>query len=175
MADPTIADVMQAYARGAVAYARRHLDVTLDFSERSLEDVDRVLAEYSRGELILPDNLSDTEREDLWVFCKMIGGYVGEVIIRNIGGQWHTKDLGGGAEEIRLKTSRAEGSPPDAVWRALTEPYKPIVSYYRALRMVLGHGEESTECGIRTVRLPPLCDQPRVQAGSGKRPWWKFW
>jgi hypothetical protein len=33
MADVTIADVMQAYANDAVVYARRRLNVTLDFSD----------------------------------------------------------------------------------------------------------------------------------------------
>jgi hypothetical protein len=171
MADVTIADVMQAYANDAVAYVHRRLNVTLDFSERSLEDVDRVLADYGKGDLLVPDKLSDAQREDLWVFCKMMGGYVGEVIIRNIGGQWQMNDIGDGAASVKLiTTGGVEGSPPDAVWRALTEPYKAIVSYYRSLRAILGHGEETTENGIRTVRLPPLSDQPPRQRVSEERP-----
>jgi len=160
MPDVTIADVMQAYANDALAFAKRRRDVTLDFSERSLEDVDQLLAGYMPPGLIVPDHLSETEREDLWILCKMVGGYVGEVIIRNIGGEWQMKDTGDGSASIKLITGGVEGSPPEAIWRALTEPYKSVVSYYRGLRAILGHGEESTLDGIRTIRVPPLSNQP---------------
>ncbi len=172
MSDVTIADVMRAYANDALSYAKRRFDVTLDFSERSLEDVDRILADYAKAGFVVPDNLSDAEREDLWVFCKTMGGYVGEVIIRNLGGDWQTKDVGEGAASVKLVTTGGvEGSPPDAVWRALTEPYKAIVSYYRGLRAILGHGVETVENGIRRVRLPPLSAQPPKQpTDAEKRP-----
>ncbi len=161
MADVKITDVMQAYANDALVYAKRRFDVTLDYSERSLEDVDRILADYTKAGLVVPDSLSAAEKDDLWIFCKMIGGYVGEVIIRNIGGEWQTKALNDGALSIKLAVKGGvEGSPPDSVWRAVTEPYKAIVSYYRGLKTVLGYGEETIERGIRTVRLPPLSAEP---------------
>jgi hypothetical protein len=177
MSDVTIADVMRAYAIDAVDYAKRRFDVTLDYSERSLEDIERILADYTGSGLLVPDDLSDAEREELWMFCKMMGGYVGEVIIRNIGGEWQMKDMSGGAASIKLvSTGGVEGAPPEAIWRALTEPYKSIVSYYRGLRAILGHGNETIENGIRTIRLPPLSAQPPKQAsGVRKRPWWRIW
>jgi hypothetical protein len=169
MSDVTIADVMRAYAADALSYARRRFDVTLDYSERSLEDVDRILADYTKSGPLVPDDLTDAEREDLWILCKMMGGYVGEVIIRNIGGDWQTRDLGEGAVSIKLVTTGGvEGSPPEAVWRVLTEPYKAVVSYYRGLRAVLGHGHETTEDGVRTVRLPPLSTQPPARASDAE-------
>jgi hypothetical protein len=160
MPEVTLADVVRAYARDAVAYAERRSDIALDYSERSLEGVGRILAECTKTGLLVPDDLSAAEREELWTFCKMVGGYVGEVIIRNLGGEWQTKELGGGATAIKLVTAGVEDSPPEAVWRALTEPYKAIVSYCRGLRVILGHGEETVEDGIRTVRLPPLSARP---------------
>jgi hypothetical protein len=160
MSDVTITDVMRAYARDAVSYARRQFDVNLDFSEKSLEHVDRILAERTKSGLLVPDNLSEAEREDLWTFCKMMGGYVGEVIIRNIGGQWQTKDLAEGGQGIQLiSAGDIKGSPPEFIWRAITEPFKAVASYYRTLRAILGHGHETIENGIRTVRLPPLSAQ----------------
>ncbi len=177
MSDVTIADVMRAYAGDAVAYAERRFDLTLDFSERSLEDVDRILSAYRNSGLLVPDDLPDAEREELWNFCKMLGGYVGEVIIRNIGGEWQTKEVGEGAASISLVINGgAEGAPPEAVWRTLTEPYKGIASYYRGLRAVLGHGEETIEGGVRTVHLPPLSTRPPGRASeTGRRSWWRFW
>lgn len=177
MSDVTIADVMRAYANDALDYAKRRFDVILDFSERSLEDIDLILADYNNSRLLVPDNLSAAEREELWLFCKMMGGYVGEVIIRNIGGEWQMKDMSEGAASIKLvSTGGVEGSPPEAIWRALTEPYKAIVSYYRGLRAILGHGNETIANGIRTIRLPPLSVQPPKQAsGVTKRTWWKIW
>jgi hypothetical protein len=160
MADVTIADVMRAYANDAVTYAQRTGKARLDFSERSLEDVDHILAEQVKCGLLVPDALSESGRNELWGFCKMMGGYVGEVIIRNIGGDWQTKDLEDGASRVVLVTAGVAGSPPEAVWRVLTEPYKAIVSYYRGLRAVLGHGEERHEGGFRSVRLPPLSTEP---------------
>jgi hypothetical protein len=151
---------MRAYACDAVSYAEQRLGMTLDYSEQSLEDVDRIVAEYSKGGMLDPDQLSVAEREDLWAFCKMLGGYVGEVIIRNLGGEWQTKEMDDGSIAVQLVTAGVTGSPPEAVWRALAEPYKAIVSFYRGLRAILGHGEQTMDNGIKTVRLPPLSAQP---------------
>jgi hypothetical protein len=155
----TIADVMRAYANDAVAYALRAGKGHLDFSERS-EDVDQLLAEKVKSGLLVPDALSESERNELWGFCKMMGGYVGEVIIRNIGGDWQTEGLEDGAAHVVLVVAGVRGSPPEAIWRALTEPYRGIASYYRCLRVVLGHGEERFEGGFRSVQLPPLSAEP---------------
>jgi hypothetical protein len=155
-----IANVMRAYANDAVAYADDRLGIALDYSEQSLESVDRIVAESTKSGLLVPGDLSAAEREELWAFCKMLGGYVGEVIVRNLGGEWQTNEMDDGATTVKLVTAGVSGSPPEAVWRALTEPYQGIVSYYRGLRAILGHGEETIVNGIRTVRLPPLSAQP---------------
>jgi hypothetical protein len=172
VSEVTIGDVMRAYAEDAVDYGQRRMNITLDFSERSLEDVDRIIANWNNGDLVVPDELADAEREDFWVFCKIMGGYVGEVIIRNIGGEWRTTDIGDGAASVKiLVTGDIEGSPPEAVWRALTEPFKAMASYYRGLKAILGHGQQTTENGIRTVHLPPLSDKPPNQGGREQRSW----
>ncbi|MBI5597623.1 MAG: hypothetical protein HY928_16155 [Elusimicrobia bacterium] len=84
--DHELSDTMRAYAASAMDYAEARFDVALDYSERSLEDVDRILAEWTRSGLVNPERLSDGEREGLRAFCETIGGYVGEVAIRNMGG-----------------------------------------------------------------------------------------
>ena len=107
----------------------------------------------------------------------MIGGYVGEVIIRNIGGSWQMKEIDDKSSSVALLAAgRVQGSPPQAVWRALTEPYKGMATYYRTLMVALGRGDESLQDGIRMVKLPPLSDQaPDKKSHAKQKPWWKFW
>jgi hypothetical protein len=161
----TIADVMRAYAADAVNYAKRQYGLDLDYSEASLEHVDRMLGDRRQGAVIVPEKLSAQEQKDLWTYCKMIGGYVGEVIIRNQGGTWQTKEIDSGSSSVKLMAAgKIEGSPPDSVWRTLTEPHRCMVSYYRSLRAILGHGEKRTEGGVEVIKLPPLSN--KSQDGS---------
>ena len=44
MTEPTISDVMQAYAQDAVDLARERFHTNLDFSESSIEQVEKILA-----------------------------------------------------------------------------------------------------------------------------------
>ncbi len=177
MAEVTIADVMQAYAADAVIFAKRRFDMDLDFSEHSLCDIDRILAERTAAGLLSPDTLDESEQEEVWTFCKMLGGYVGEVIIRNLGGTWQMKEIDSNTASVGLLAAgRIETSPPDMIWRALTEPYKSIASNYRTLLAILGRGEQSIANGTRIVKLPPLSKLP-PESGSkrSQKPWWKFW
>ncbi|MBI5597625.1 MAG: hypothetical protein HY928_16165 [Elusimicrobia bacterium] len=135
--DYAVSDAMRAYAATAMDYAEARFDITLDYSERSLEDVDRILAVWMRSGLVDPERLCEEERQGLWTFCKTMGGYVGEVVIRNIGGSWRAEPLREDAVAALLVTDAgAHASPPDAVWRTLTEPLKSVASYYRALKSV---------------------------------------
>src|SRR5437868_2866427 len=102
MSKPTIADVMREYANGAVAYAKRVHGVDLNYSEKSLDDVDAIIATRIASGLIVPDELPASEREELWTFCKVLGGYVGEVILRNLGGAWEMQDAGDGSGTVSL-------------------------------------------------------------------------
>jgi hypothetical protein len=172
MSEPGIADVMKAYADGAVAFAQRKYEVRLDFSEASLEDLDRILADRIKDGLVDAANLTAEQEDEVWVFCKLLGGYVGEVIIRNIGGHWIMKRTAQGSSTVALLAKGGvEGSPPQAIWKALTEGNKPMASYYRTLRVALGHGTPTMKDGVRSVSLPPLSREvpptpPPGQAGT---------
>jgi hypothetical protein len=175
MASVTIAHVMQGYATDAVAYAKRHFQINLDYSENSLRDIDHILSDYIESGFIDPDKLTPAKRDEFWTFCKMMGGYVGEVIIRNLGGTWKMKEIDDKSSSIDLLvTDRLEGSPPQAVWRALTEPYKSIATYYRTLIVLLGQGDQVPDRGPKIVHLLPLSDKP-PEAGKEQKPWWRFW
>ena len=84
----TISDVMRAYALEAEQMAHRELGVTLNYAEDSLQHVNLLLsARFVNGPIIEP-RLDKSEEEAMRQFCKVIGGYFGEVVIRNIGGNW---------------------------------------------------------------------------------------
>ncbi|GEM_PF-3528420 len=54
-------------------------DVTLDYSPQSLSDLDKIITEFSK--IGLPET-------QIHPALNMFGLYLGEVIIRNIGGRW---------------------------------------------------------------------------------------
>ena len=66
-----------AYAEQAVAAARA-FDAKLDYSERSLRDLEAILARLAGAPA--PSDLTET--------CKMWGSYLGEVVRRRFGGDW---------------------------------------------------------------------------------------
>jgi hypothetical protein len=52
-----------------------------------------------------------------------------------------------------------KGSPPDSVWRTLTEPFRSMTSYDRTLLAILNRGHGRTEGGVKITKLPPLSSQ----------------
>ena len=91
----------------------------------------------------------------------MIGGYVGEVIVRNVGGSWALRPLDGGGESVVVEHGTIHGRPPDAVWEAVTTRSKRMTSYYRTLLVAIGRGTRSESGGATQVSLPPLSTVPR--------------
>lgn len=178
MGDPeqvTIADVMRAYAADTVTHAKSRYGIDLDYSEASLEEIDRMLGDRMGGAPIEPDKLTSEEREELWVYCKMIGGYVGEVVVRNLGGAWQVEEIDSENSAVTLMAAeKIKGSPPESVWRTLTEPYRSMVSYYRTLRAILGQGEERIEQGMKVIKVPAL-SAATPKSELGRKSWWKFW
>lgn len=73
-----IGRMMQDYAEQAVLLARQ-LQVELDYSEQSLEQVDRLLERWHEQRESEPQ-LDEMSR--IW------GGYLGEVVRRRFGGEW---------------------------------------------------------------------------------------
>lgn len=178
MPRPTIADVMREYAKGAVAYATRVYGMDLNYSEQSLIDIDAIIAKRIASGLVVPDDLPASEREELWTFCKLLGGYVGEVILRNLGGAWEAQTEDDGSATVSVVVGGIRGSPPEAIWKAHAEESKSIASYYRTLRVAMGHGERtSTPGGPTNVTLPPLSAEARPDRDTAraKVAWWKFW
>ena len=84
----------------------------------------------------------------------------------NLGGTWFTQENPDGTSAVKLRAAdRIEASPPAAIWRNLTEPFRSVAGYYRSLRAILGHGATTTEGGITSVSLPPFSTESPPEAG----------
>src|SRR5438093_8501806 len=118
MADVTISDVMTAYAEDAERHALK-FGTVLDYSEQSLELVDVVLQQIA-GEGILSPKTA-VEEEQLWTLSKMYGGYLGEVVVRNIGGAWEMLDNADGSARAILVCKEVKMFPLEKVYKRLTQ------------------------------------------------------
>ena len=96
---------------------------TLDWRPGSLDDLDAVCRE-----LLSPGPLSG-DRFDLW--WKVIGAYLGEVVIRAYAGRWVDHDDAQGAYAVDVNGST--GFPFATAQRVLEgEPFKSLASFARA-------------------------------------------
>jgi hypothetical protein len=135
MPETTISDVMAAYATDAVAHAHER-GFTLDYSEASLANVDLVLGKVTASGLLLPK--SAEEESAVWTLSKQYGGYVGEVVIRQIGGSWEMHDLPDGSARVILRSSGVQMFPLEKIHKRLIEDeHSGLSGYCRALRMII--------------------------------------
>lgn len=157
MSDIPLHEVMQAYADDAVKYAKNKFGIVLDYSEQSLVNVDALLSAMTSQGLLTKDELSAEQQDGIWTLCNVFGGYVGAVIIKHIGGQWEADTRLDGSTNLKLKVAnRIAASPPEKVWKRLTESEEDmIIGYYRCLQHILG--------------LTPF--EPK----DLKKAWWKVW
>ncbi|WP_194190101.1 hypothetical protein [Clostridium chrysemydis] len=72
----------------AVIYSKKNLDLRLDFSEESLFLVDEILEMFHKAK-----NESHLNSDNIIDISMMFGGYLGEVISKNIGGEWEESEL----------------------------------------------------------------------------------
>ena len=139
MSKPTVTDMMVAYAEDGVDYARSRFGESLDYSEASVEAVERCLdqmyREVPRGLLgRLFKKSPSVEEKD--VAAKMFGGYVGEVYRKHHGGEWalDTTSVPGSVTIALQHTEVGTIFPPAKVFKRLTNgPEDNVWSYYRVL------------------------------------------
>lgn len=141
---PTANDMMSAYASDAVDYCQQAFGLPLDFSEESIKSIEEVLtrlhASLPRGFLSRLFKRGPSP-EQIDTICKMLGGYVGEVMRRHWGGAWKlgsdvapgqvivTLELPGGTDvwpQFKV-AKRLSNGPEDNVW-----------SYFRVLKDRIG-------------------------------------
>jgi hypothetical protein len=83
---PTVAEIMAASAKEAMKLTRKYLVVELNYSEQSLEELERVIDDYR---IAIPDG---DHPETLLRLARVWGAYLGEVIRRQLGGAWIEAD-----------------------------------------------------------------------------------
>jgi len=119
----------------------------LDYTEESLERVD-ILLHGIAGDAVLNPRTPEEESQ-LWALAKIYGGYLGEVVIRNIGGTWELQDSLDGSARVVLNCEGVKMFPPDKVYKRLTEDqFSNVSGYCRALRAIInlrGSENNSTE------------------------------
>ena len=124
--------MMQGFAEQAVRLGRE-FEIKLDYSERSLEEVERLLARF-HDELTSANPGSKLEE-----MSKIWGGYLGEVVRRRFGGEWSIdKYPAGDFLIVSLNVNGARLFPSMKVHKRLTEgSSENIWSFYQAVRAKL--------------------------------------
>jgi hypothetical protein len=135
MANATISQQMQAYAEDAEHLAANR-GLTLDYTEPSLETVDQLLTAITGAGVISPR--TPEEEEQIWALAKVYGGYVGEVVRRNLGGEWELHDNPDGSARVILRCQGVQMFPCEKVYKRLAEdPFSGVGGYCRALRTII--------------------------------------
>jgi len=134
MADVKITDVMKAYADDAVRIALNS-GFTLDYTEKSLEKVDSIL-HLVAGDSVAPPKTPE-EEDRFWTTAKLFGGYLGEVVIRILGGVWEMRDNQDGTARVILLSQGLEMFPLEKVYKRLAEDqFSNVSGYCRAIRAI---------------------------------------
>jgi hypothetical protein len=113
--------VIQQSVREVVAFAKSAFKIKLDFSEKSIKEVEKILA--ALYESITPEN-KPTDNQ-LQSAAMLWGSYIGEVIRRNYGGEWQKTSAG-----MIFKITNAELYPLDKVYKRLTNGIEDNIEFY---------------------------------------------
>jgi len=131
---PTITDMMVAYAMDAVDHAQKAFGRNLDYSLASVEAVEEVLAAMYEAK---PKGLlgrlfkARPSPEVMWSFAKMYGGYVGEVLRRHRGGDWFVdEEIVPGQKTLGLRKGDHRIWPPAKVGKRLVNGPEDNVWHY---------------------------------------------
>lgn len=134
MSEPTINDMMSAYAEDAVDFASSNFGVSLDYSQESIKEVEliaeRLCQSRPKGFIgrLFKQGPSD---EEINTVCKMLGGYVGEVFRRYKGGEWAINQE---FSAIGIHQNDTWIFPPAKVHKRLTNGSEDnLWSYFRVL------------------------------------------
>ena len=123
---PTNGDTMAAYAQGAVNFVQSSLHQRLDFSEDSIKTVEEILGRYQSE---LPRASPTPETIDL--VCNIFGAYIGEVMRRNVGGEWVLDDrLTPGSQTISLLVGHMQTMPSAKVCKRIMNGAEDDVCFY---------------------------------------------
>jgi hypothetical protein len=81
-------DLMKSASADAVTFAETDHKLSLDNSVASLERVDKLLSELHHRE-----KKQRHSAELVFTLCNIMGAYIGEIFIANVGGQWQHNQI----------------------------------------------------------------------------------
>lgn len=121
-----IGRMMQDYAEQAVRLARQR-QIELDYSEQSLEQVDRLLERWHE------QRESEPQLDEM---ARIWGGYLGEVVRRRFGGEWTIEKYPAGDFPIvTLNVNGARLFPAMKIHKRLTNgAIDNVVPFYKNVR-----------------------------------------
>jgi hypothetical protein len=130
MDSPSLNETMLAYAEDAVAFASQQFGITLDYSHDSIQQTEKIAEAMFKT---IPSGFlgklfqRGPSEEELDQFCKMLGGYIGEVYRRNRGGDWAINE-----EFSAVGIQRGESwiFPPSKVYKRLTNGKEDDLWFY---------------------------------------------
>ena len=148
MADMDIQEQMRDLAEHAVAAARAVFLVELDYSEPSLRQVESMLAcfyAYGQYRNAVAGQLQPLVEDTVRHLAEMLGAYLGEVIRRNLGGEWATQTPLPDEPRASIRLLSGWISPIGKVHKRLTEgPDDDILTYYGMVKALATGAEPST-------------------------------
>lgn len=122
---PTVTDMMEAYAQDAVDMAHANFNEQLDYSERSIQVVERCLRKLNEA---VPKGFfgrlfgRGPSPQQIETVAKMFGAYLGEVFRKHYGGEWILDDqISPQGPVLALQhSSGGKFFPPAKVFKRLT-------------------------------------------------------
>jgi hypothetical protein len=143
MEQPTVADMMAAYAEDAVEIARNQFGIDLDYSEASVQRIEGILETLYRQRpsgVIARLFRRGPSEEILHQHCNGWGGYIGEVMRRHWNGEWRDHSEIAPGFIVTLRVGEADIYPPAKVRKRLTNGSEDDVwFYYQVLRQEHGN------------------------------------
>lgn len=123
---------MTAYAEDAVEYAS-HLKKNLDYSNESIQVVEEICTllynSIPKG-FIAKIFKNPPSEETILQISKMMGGYVGEVLIKNFGGNWDIEDFMNQGDTIVLTIGETKIFPVARIYKRLVNGPEDNVYHY---------------------------------------------
>jgi hypothetical protein len=137
-----IGTMMQSYAEDAVRMARQ-FHVELDYTEQSLEQVERLLGqlhdELQSGNAVESAAAPQLDQQRVDEMSRVWGGYLGEVVRRRFGGEWTIEKYPAGDFLIvTLNVNGAKVFPAMKIHKRLTHgAAENLLSFYQNVRVRL--------------------------------------
>jgi hypothetical protein len=127
--DANVKKVAEAYSLDAIDIASRNFRVNLDWTDASIESVERMLK-------TLHEQMASAKPDDktIWTFAKAFGSYIGEVYRKRYGGEWGVVELGSDTFPGMKAAKGVEFWPWGKVYQRLVKgPENNVWHYYQSL------------------------------------------